>query len=82
MAEVAAPADQAPGHDHDQNDGHCSCIGQCLAAGIALPSLDRAEVSVAVVVTEQAVRSPQSALAVPASASLDLLPPSTAPPIA
>jgi hypothetical protein len=82
MAEMAAPTDQAPSHDHTQNDGHCSCIGQCLTAGIALPSLESAETAVAVVVTEQAVRTPHSALAAPVSAPLDLLPPSTAPPIA
>jgi hypothetical protein len=82
MAEVAAPVDQAPSHDHSQNDGHCSCIGQCLSAGIALPSVAGRESRVAVVVTEQVVHTPQSALAVPASAPLDLLPPSTAPPIA
>lgn len=82
MAEVAAPVDQAPSHDHSQNDGHCSCIGQCLSAGIALPAVVGHESRVVAVVTELAIRIPQSALAVPASAPLDLLPPSTAPPIA
>jgi hypothetical protein len=77
MAETPAPA-----HDHSQNDGHCSCIGQCLTAGIALPSVEGRETRVAVVVTEQALRTPHSALAAPASAPLDLLPPSTAPPTA
>jgi len=82
MAGVAAPTEQAPAHGHDQNSGHCSCIGQCLSAGIALPSVVGRESGVVAAVTERAVRSPQSALAVPVSAPLDLLPPSTAPPIA
>ena len=72
----------APSHDHSETSGHCSCIGQCLSAGIALPAVVGRESRVVAVVTELAVRIPQSALAVPASAPLDLLPPSTAPPIA
>jgi len=72
----------APAHDHSQNDGHCSCIGQCLSAGIALPSVAGRESRVAVVVSEQAHRIPQSVLTVPVSAPQDLLPPSTAPPTA
>jgi uncharacterized protein involved in copper resistance len=71
----------APSHDHSQNDGHCSCIGQCLATGIALPTDTGRESQVAVVVTRHTVSIPQSALALPVSAPLDLLPPSTAPPI-
>lgn len=71
----------APSHDHSQNDGHCSCIGQCLTAGIALPSFAGDETQVAVELSQHAVRSPQSALTVPVSAPLDRLPPSTAPPI-
>ena len=82
MAAEVAPAYQAPAHDHSQNDGHCSCIGQCLTSGLALPSVAGHESRVAIVVTESAVRSPQSALTVPVTAPLDLLPPSTAPPIA
>jgi hypothetical protein len=72
----------APAHDHSQHDGHCSCIGQCLSAGIALPSFAGTETKVAFEVTQSAVRSPQSALAAPVSAPLDRLPPSTAPPTA
>lgn len=72
----------APSHDHSQNDGHCSCIGQCLMAGIAIPAVVGRESRVVAVVTEVAVRSPQSALTSPVSAPLDRLPPSTAPPIA
>ena len=70
----------APAHDHSQHNGHCSCIGQCLSAGIALPSFAGDETQVALEVTQHAVRSPQSALAAPVSAPLDRLPPSTAPP--
>ena len=82
MEAETAPVDQAPAHDHSQNDGHCSCIGQCLSAGVALPAVVGRESRVVAVVTELAVRTPHSALALPVSAPLDLLPPSTAPPIA
>jgi|GEM_PF-3513233 len=71
-----------PSHEHSETNGHCSCIGQCLSAGIALPAVVGRESRVVAVVTELAVRIPQSALTAPASAPLDLLPPSTAPPIA
>ena len=70
----------APSHDHSQNDGHCSCIGQCLSAGIALPIDAGRESQVAIVVTQHAARTPHSALTLPVSAPQDLLPPSTAPP--
>ena len=79
MAMEEAPA---PSHDHSQNDGHCSCIGQCLSAGIALPLDAGRESQVAVGITEFTHRIPQSGLTLPVSAPLDLLPPSTAPPIA
>jgi hypothetical protein len=72
----------APAHDHSQNDGHCSCIGQCLMAGIALPLDAGRESLVATVITRQVPLIPQSALAVPVSAPQDFLPPSSAPPIA
>lgn len=72
----------APSHDHQQNDGHCTCIGQCLTGGFALPSVVGRESRVTPVITEVAVRSPDAALTTPVSAPLDLLPPSTAPPIA
>src|SRR6478609_3004610 len=72
----------APAHDHSQNNGHCSCIGQCLSAGIALPSVASRESRVAIIIAQFTVRTQQSALALPVSAPQDLLPPSTAPPIA
>src|SRR6478736_7542212 len=62
MVEEAAPLQQAPAHDHSQNDGHCSCIGQCLSAGIGLPSVAGRESQVAIVVTQHAARTPHSAL--------------------
>ncbi len=73
--------DPAPEHGHSDDAAACSCIGQCIAAGIALPSFAATEFTVATVVTQSAVRAPQSALASPASAQLHRLPPSTAPPI-
>ena len=72
----------APAHDHSPHDGHCSCIGQCLSAGIALPSVAGRESRVAISIAQFAVRTPHSALTLPVSAPQDLLPPSTAPPIA
>ena len=79
-----APAETAPApsHGHGDDAAACNCIGQCLTAGIALPSFAAAEFTIATVVTQSAVRAPQSALASPASAQLHRLPPSTAPPIA
>jgi hypothetical protein len=74
--------EQPPSHDHSQNDGHCSCIGQCLTAGVALPSFAGDETRLQVTTSQSAVRSTQSAATLPASRPLDLLPPSTAPPIA
>lgn len=82
MEGASAPTDHPAGHDHSQNDGHCSCIGQCLSSGLALPSVTGGESQVVAVITELAVRTPQSALSLPVSAPLDLLPPSTAPPTA
>ena len=79
-AETAEP--QAPSHDHTQNDGHCSCIGQCLSSGIALPSFAGDETRLQVSFTQHAALSTPHAAALPASRPLDLLPPSTAPPIA
>jgi hypothetical protein len=72
----------APSHGHGDEAATCSCIGQCLTAGIALPSDAGRESQVASLTTERVVRIPQSALASPASAQLHRLPPSTAPPIA
>lgn len=75
-----APA--APSHDHSSTDGPCTCIGQCLSAGIALPSFSGDEIRVAVEITSHfAPRTSHSQL-LPASAPPYLLPPSTAPPIA
>ena len=83
MAEEApAPSDQAPAHDHGGTDGPCSCIGQCLGAGIALPSVAGRESQVAFEISSHfAPRTSHSQLA-PASAPPYLLPPSTAPPSA
>src|SRR5690348_1868703 len=44
-----APA--APSHDHSNADGPCTCIGQCLSAGVALPSVSGDEIRVAVEIT-------------------------------
>ena len=73
-----APA--APSHDHSNTDGPCTCIGQCLIAGVALPSLAGDETRVAIEITQYSAPSTQHALLPPASAPPYLLPPSTAPP--
>ena len=81
MAEEApAPSDQAPAHDHGGTDGPCSCIGQCLSAGVALPSVAGDETRVAFTVTQHSVPSTQYLSALAASRPPYLLPPSTAPP--
>lgn len=80
-AEMAGMAEQgAPAHEHSQGEGQCTCIGQCLSAGIALPSLAGDETRVAVEITQHAAPSTQHTAVVPTSRPLDLLPPSTAPP--
>lgn len=79
MGEETAPA---PSHDHSNTDGPCSCIGQCLSAGVALPLDAGRESRVSILVTQSEVSVPQSALVVPASRPHHLLPPSTAPPSA
>lgn len=73
-----APA--APSHGHSNTDGPCTCIGQCLTAGIALPSVAGDEIRVAVEITSHVARRTSHAPLPPASAPPYLLPPSTAPP--
>lgn len=80
MGEAPAPSDQAPAHDHGGSDGPCTCIGQCLMAGVALPSVAGDEASLAVVVTQHSVAGTQYLAALPAARPHHLLPPSTAPP--
>jgi hypothetical protein len=75
-----APA--APSHDHSNTDGPCTCIGQCLTAGIALPSVAGDEIRVAVEITSHAAPRTSHSPLPPASAPPYLLPPSTAPPTA
>ena len=82
MEEAPAPSDQAPAHDHGSEHGPCTCIGQCLSAGIALPSLAGDEIEIAVVVSSDFAPRTSNAQLAPASAPPYLLPPSTAPPIA
>ena len=82
MEEAPAPSDQAPAHDHSNSDGPCTCIGQCLAAGIALPSFAGQETRVAVEITSHLAPRTSHAQLVPASAPPYFLPPSTAPPTA
>ena len=72
----------APSHDHSNTDGPCTCIGQCLTAGIALPSVAGDEIRVAVEITSHAAPRTSHSPLPPASAPPYLLPPSTAPPTA
>ena len=81
-AESAGVPTAPSGHDHSNSDGPCTCIGQCLSAGIALPSLTGDETRVAVeIISHFAPRASHPQLR-PASAPPYLLPPSTAPPTA
>lgn len=80
MEEAPAPSDQAPAHDHSSNDGPCTCIGQCLMAGVALPSVAGDGATLAVVITQHSAPGIQYQAALPASRPHHLLPPSTAPP--
>jgi hypothetical protein len=77
--EAAVPT---PAHGHGDESATCSCIGQCLTAGIALPSFAGAESSLAVEYTQHPAPGTQHLVAPWASTPLDRLPPSTAPPIA
>lgn len=79
-----APVESAPvpAHGHGDDAAACSCIGECLTAGIALPSLAGAEATLSAQYTQHAAPSTQHLDAPWASTPLDLLPPSTAPPIA
>lgn len=79
-AESAEVPTAPSGHDHSNSDGPCTCIGQCLTAGIALPSVAGDEVQVAVEITAHAAPRASHSPLRPASAPPYLLPPSTAPP--
>lgn len=79
-AESAEAPVAPPAHDHSNTDGPCTCIGQCLSAGIALPSVAGDEVRVAVEITSHAAPRTSHSPLLPASAPPYLLPPSTAPP--
>jgi hypothetical protein len=72
----------APSHGHSDENAPCSCIGQCLTAGVALVSLGGEELRVATEITRHSAPSTQHLEAHWASTPLDRLPPSTAPPIA
>src|ERR1043165_7061506 len=77
---MAEEAPAPPTHDHSNTDGPCTCIGQCLSAGIALPSVSGDEVRVAVEITSHAAPRTSHSELRPASAPPYLLPPSTPPP--
>ena len=79
---MAEEAPAPPAHDHSNGDGPCTCIGQCLSAGIALPSIAGDETRLAISISQHSAPSTQHTVVVPTSRPLDLLPPSTAPPIA
>ena len=77
---MAEEAPAPPTHDHSNSDGPCTCIGQCLTGGIALPSIAGDEIHVAIEIIQHSAPSTQHSLLRPASAPPYLLPPSTAPP--
>ncbi|HTK55710.1 MAG TPA: hypothetical protein VL295_02720 [Gemmatimonadales bacterium] len=79
---MGAETPPAPSHDHSNSNGPCTCIGQCLTAGIALPSVAGDEIRVAVEITSHAAPRTSHSPLPPASAPPYLLPPSTAPPTA
>ena len=80
MGGTPASSDHGPAHQHSDGSGHCTCIGQCLTAGIALPALDQDATRLAVVVSDHVAPSLQHRAVLPASRPLELLPHSTAPP--
>ncbi|HWA40182.1 MAG TPA: hypothetical protein VG712_01130 [Gemmatimonadales bacterium] len=82
MEEAPAPSEHPPGHDHSGPAGPCTCIGQCLSATVALAPDAGRELRVAFVLTPHFAPRTSHVVAAWTTTPLDLLPPSTAPPIA